>query len=91
MEFLGPEPGQTVDVVVDPNLSGSSTIDGLSTSNGATATVTGTFLAESAGDNTVTITATDSDGAVTVLDIVIKVLGITPPTCLLYTSPSPRD
>ena len=79
-----------MDVQVDPNLSGSSTIDGLSTSNGATATVTGTFLAESAGENTVTITATDSDGAVTVLDIVIKVLGITPPT-IEVTSPTGEE
>ena len=90
VDFLGPEPGQTVDVVVEPTLSGSNTIDGLSTSNGATATVTGTFIAESAGENTITITATDSDGAETNLDIFIKVLGITPPT-IEVTSPTGEE
>ena len=57
-------------------MTGASSIDGLGSTNGETATVTGTFNAASAGLNTVTITATDSDGATTQLDIVINVLGI---------------
>lgn len=78
--FLGPEPGQTVNVTVEESLTGASSIDGLGSTNGETATVTGTFNAASAGLNTVTITATDSDGATTQLDIVINVLGINPPS-----------
>ena len=79
--FLGPEPGQTVNVTVDPkSLTGASSIDGLGSTDGETATVTGTFNAASAGLNTVTIVATDSDGASTQLDIVINVLGINPPS-----------
>ena len=78
--FLGPEPGQTVSVTVEESLSGASSIEGLSWSDGETATVTGTFTAATAGLNTVSITATDNEGATTLVDIVINVLGITPPS-----------
>lgn len=85
-EFLGPEPGQTVEVDVTPSLTGASSIDGLNASDGETASVTGTFIAAEAGLSTVTIVATDSEGASTQLDIVINVLGVAPPTIDLSTS-----
>ena len=85
-EFLGPEPGQTVDVTVQETLSGANSIAGLGSTNGETATVTGTFTAVEAGMNTVTIVATDSEGASTQLDIVINVLGINPPEIELTSS-----
>ena len=67
-------------VTVEESLSGASSIEGLSWSDGETATVTGTFTAATAGLNTVSITATDNEGATTLVDIVINVLGITPPS-----------
>ena len=57
-------------------MSGASSIEGLSWSDGETATVTGTFTAATAGLNTVSIAATDNEGATTLVDIVINVLGI---------------
>ena len=80
VEFLGPEPSQTVDLVINQNLAGECFIENLSTSNGGTATFTGTFVAESPGISTVTMEATDSDNAVTTVDIVINVLDIVPPS-----------
>ena len=80
VEFLGPEPSQTVDLVINQNLAGECFIENLSTSNGGTATFTGTFVAESPGISTVTMEATDSDGAVTTVDIVVNVLDIVPPS-----------
>ena len=80
VEFLGPEPSQTVDLVINQNLAGECFIENESTTNGGTATFTGTFVAESPGISTVTMEATDSDGAVTTLDIVVNVLDIVPPS-----------
>ena len=88
--FFGPEPGQTVSVTVEESLSGASSIEGLSWSDGETATVTGTFTAATAGLNTVTITATDNEGATTLVDIVINVFGINPPS-IDVTSPTVRS
>ena len=80
VEFLGPEPSQTVDLVINQNLAGECFIENESTTNGGTATFTGTFVAESPGISTVTMEATDSDGAVTTVDIVVNVLDIVPPS-----------
>jgi len=80
VEFLGPEPTQTVDLVVTDDLAGSCIIDNFDVSSGGTATFTGTFVANSPGLSTVTMTATDSDGMTTSVDIVINVLDIVPPT-----------
>ena len=80
VEFLGPEPSQTVDLVINQNLAGECFIENESTTNGGTATFTGTFVAESPGVSTVTMEATDSDGAVTTVDIVVNVLDIVPPS-----------
>ena len=79
VEFLGPEPSQTVTLEIESTLAGECYIDSLSSSNGETATFGGTFVAESPGLSTVTIEATDSDGALTTLNIVINVLNIVPP------------
>ena len=75
MEFLGPEP-RTVNV---DDLTGRNEIQGFDVTSGATATFTGTFVANVAGIETVTMVAEDSDGALTTLDIVIEVLNVTPP------------
>ena len=80
VEFLGPEPSQTVELVINQNLAGECFIENESTTNGGTATFTGTFVAESPGISTVTMEATDSDGAVTTVDIVVNVLDIVPPS-----------
>ena len=76
VEFLGPEPSQTVALTIEETLAGECYIDNQSSSDGETATFGGTFVAESPGLSTVTIEATDSDGAVTTLNIVINVLDI---------------
>jgi hypothetical protein len=80
VEFLGPEPDQTVSLVVNSDLAGSCYIENESSSNGGTATYTGVFVAESPGISTVTMTAEDSDGAITEVNIVIQVLDVVPPT-----------
>ena len=56
--------------MINQNLAGECFIENESTTNGGTATFTGTFVAESPGISTVTMEATDSDGAVTTVDIV---------------------
>ena len=78
VEFLGPEPTQTVDLDVT-ELSGANVIENFLVTNGETATFTGTFVANEAGIETVSMIAEDSDGAETVLEIVIQVLDVTPP------------
>ena len=79
VEFLGPEPTQTVDLEVTETLAGSCEIVDFNVSNGSTATFTGTFVANSPGLSTVTMSATDSEGMTTAVDIVINVLDIVPP------------
>ena len=86
VEFLGPEPSQTVALTIEETLAGECYIDNQSSSDGETATFGGTFVAESPGLSTVTIEATDSDGAVTTLNIVINVLDILPPDIEVISS-----
>ena len=86
VEFLGPEPTQTVTLEVD-DLTGENEIQGFEVTSGSTATFTGTFVANAAGVETVTMVAEDSDGALTTLEIVIEVLNVTPPT-ISTTTPS---
>ena len=86
VEFLGPEPSQTVALAIEETLAGECYIDNQSSSDGETATFVGTFVAESPGLSTVTIEATDSDGAVTTLNIVINVLDILPPDIEVISS-----
>ena len=85
VQFLGPEPTQTVDLTVDQSLAGECEITDFSVVNGSTATFTGEFVANSPGVSTVTMTATDSDGMTTEVDIVIQVLDIVPPTIEVST------
>ena len=59
MEFLGPEPTQTVTLEVD-DLTGENEIQGFEVTSGSTATFTGTFVANAAGIETVTMVAEDS-------------------------------
>ena len=86
VEFLGPEPGQTVALDIQQSLAGASYIDDESVSNGGTATFTGTFVADGPGVSTITMEATDSEGAVTTVDIVINVLDIVPPSIEVTSS-----
>ena len=78
--FLGPEPGQTVDLTITEDFAGDSYIADPVINGGGTAIFTGTFVAESPGISKVTMQATDSEGAATVVDIVIDVLDIVPPS-----------
>ena len=86
VEFLGPEPTQTVDLMVESDLAGSCVIENESSSSGGTAVYTGTFVANSPGVSTVTMTAEDSDGAVTSVDITINVLNVEPPSIEVTSS-----
>ena len=94
VEFLGPEPGQLVTLNVATDLAGSCYIENQSQNNGATATFTGTFVAESPGVSTVSMVVTDDagtpddegDDANTTVDIVIEVLDIVPPTIEVATA-----
>lgn len=86
VEFLGPEPTQTVDLEIDEALAGDCVIDNFSLSDGSTATFTGTFVANSPGISTVTMNATDSDGMTTSVNIVINVANIVPPTIEVVTA-----
>ena len=85
VEFLGPEPTQTVDLVIEEALAGDCEITDFSVTNGGTASFTGTFVANSPGLSTVTMVATDSDGMSTEVDIVINVLDIVPPAIEVST------
>ena len=85
VEFLGPEPTQTVDLTIDQVLAGDCEITNFNVSNGGTATFTGEFVANSPGVSTVTMTATDSEGMTTEVDIVIQVLDIIPPSIEVST------
>ena len=87
VEFLGPEPGQFVTLDVANDIGATNTIENFSQSDGATATVTGTFVGNEPGVNTVTMVATD-DGpgaASTTVNIVIEVLDVVPPSIEVAT------
>ena len=79
VEFLGPEPNQLIELSVNQELAGDCEIVDASMSNGVAATYSGTFVANSPGISTVTLTATDSEGATTVVDVIVEVLDIVPP------------
>jgi gliding motility-associated-like protein len=81
VNFLGPEPGQSVTLDVIPDLIGSNEITGFSVANGETASITGTFVGNEPGINTITINAID-DGipaSSTSVTMVIEVLDVLPP------------
>lgn len=86
VEFLGPEPNQLIELSVNHELAGDCEIVDTSMSNGVAATYSGTFVANSPGISTVTLTATDSEGATTVVDVIVEVLDIVPPELGLSTS-----
>ena len=81
VNFLGPEPGQSVTLDVIQNLSGSNTIDGFFVNNGTNAGITGTFVGNSPGINTIDITAVDdgSPSSTTAVTMYIEVLDVLPP------------
>ena len=85
VNFLGPEPGQSVTLDVTQNLIAGNTITGFSVTNGETASIAGVFNGNVAGINTIEITAVDdgtpsSNMSVTmvieVLDVVLPELTI---------------
>ena len=78
--FLGPEPTQIVTLAVESSLVGDNTIQEESISNGLTANYSGEFVAASAGFNSITIVAEDSEGGITSWDIVIHVKDIVAPS-----------
>ena len=84
VEFLGPEPNQLIELSVNQELAGDCEIMDASMSNGV-ATMLGTFVANSPGISTVTLTATDSEGATTIVDVIVEVLDIVPPALGLST------
>ncbi len=81
VNFLGPEPGQSVTLDVVQTLIPGNVIDGYSQIDGTNAGITGTFIASAPGMNTIEITATD-DGlpsSSTSVTMYIEVLDILPP------------
>lgn len=81
VNFLGPEPGQSVTLDVIQNLIPGNTIDGYTQTNGTNAGITGTFVGNEPGINTIEITAVDdgSPSSQTSVTMYIEVLDILPP------------
>ncbi len=81
VNFLGPEPGQSVTLDVVQTLIPGNVIDGYSQIDGPNAGITGTFTANAPGMNTIEITATDdgSPSSSTSVTMYIEVLDILPP------------
>ena len=81
INFLGPEPGQSVTLDVDPTLTPGNDILGLTVNNGESASLNGIFQGNVPGISTIDIVATDdgTPASVTVLTTVIEVLDVTLP------------
>ena len=81
VNFLGPEPGQSVTLDVTQNLTGSNTITGFTQTDGTNAGITGTFVANSPGLNSIEISAVDdgSPSSTTSVTMYINVLDVLPP------------
>ena len=82
IEFLGPEPNQTVELSIVDDL-GNNTITDSSTTQGDQAAFAGTFTAVEPGTSTITMTAVDNLGGTTIVPIVIEVLDVVPPSILV--------
>ncbi len=81
INFLGPEPGQSVTLDVVQNLIPGNTISGFDVINGVTASIAGEFVGNAAGVSTIDIIATD-DGdpaAATSVTMFIQVLDVALP------------
>lgn len=78
INFLGPEPQQTVSLVVEENIAGN-TILNASQSDGEQAFYTGTFVANEPGISTIAMTAEDNLSGTTEVFITIEVLDVEPP------------
>lgn len=81
VNFLGPEPGQSVTLDVTPVLAGSNVIDNFVITDGETANISGTFIANEPGINVIEISAVDdgTPAATTQVSMYIEVLDVTPP------------
>ena len=80
VEFLGPEPGQIVDLEVSTDI-GANVIEGETLTSGVTtAAYAGVFIGNEPGISNITMTAVDDGDAQTELNIVIEVIGVVPPT-----------
>ena len=77
IEFLGPEPNQTVELSIVDDL-GNNTITDSSTTQGDQAAFAGTFTAVEPGTSTITMSAVDNLGGTTIVPIVIEVLDVVP-------------
>ena len=82
IEFLGPEPNQTVELSIVDDL-GNNTITDSSTTQGDQAAFAGTFTAVEPGTSTITMSAVDNLGGTTIVPIVIEVLDVVPPSILV--------
>ncbi len=81
VNFLGPEPGQSVTLDVVQNLMPGNMINGFTQTDGTNAGITGTFEANAPGINTIEIIAVDngSPSSTTSVTMYIHVLDILPP------------
>ncbi|MDE0721785.1 MAG: gliding motility-associated C-terminal domain-containing protein [Flavobacteriales bacterium] len=81
VNFLGPEPGQSVTLDVTPNLIVGNDITGYIVTNGETASIAGIFNGNVPGLNSIDITATDdgTPSSSTSVTMVIEVLNVTLP------------
>jgi gliding motility-associated-like protein len=81
VNFLGPEPGQSVTLEVIQNIIPGNSISDYSVTNGETASISGIFQGNEPGINTVEITATDdgTPSSVTSVTMVIEVLNVALP------------
>ena len=91
VEFLGPEPGQIINLSVTEEIGGNDIIGGTVTSGVTTAAYEGVFVGVEPGFSNVTMTAEDDGGATTLLDIVIEVIGVVPPTIAVTTPDGGTD
>jgi len=91
VEFLGPEPGQLVNLEVTEDIGGNEIIGGTTVTGVATASYEGLFVGNEPGISNVTMTAVDEGGAQTLLDIVIQVLDVQPPSIEVVTADGGDD
>ena len=78
INFLGPEPGQSVTLDIVQNLTVGNTLDGFTIINGVNASIAGEFVGNVPGISTIDIIATDdgTPSAATEVAMVIEVLDV---------------
>lgn len=81
VNFLGPEPGQSVTLDVTPILVGANVINDFTVTDGENANISGTFVGNEPGVNVIEISAVDdgSPASTTQVSMYIEVLDVTVP------------